>query len=147
MYADWIFEGFPEGEESWCCFFFLCVCFFFPWIFHWKHLSSLYRNYRKSIKGPKEEWDISSLPAFISYFLKRIRISISVAHKQRTSSVLWGVDLLNELSHVLIIFCINSCKCHVRCKETLLVVLELFWLVLYLITLVWKGSEHCLFSS
>lgn len=60
MYTAWIFEGFPEEEESW---------FFFPWIFHWKHRSSLYRNDRKSIKGPKEERDISSLPALISYFL------------------------------------------------------------------------------
>jgi len=50
----------------------------------------LYRNDGKSIKGHRGEQDISFLPVFISYFLKRRGISISITHKQKKCFVVPG---------------------------------------------------------
>lgn len=111
---------------------------FMPWIFHWKDLSSLYRNYRKSIQGPKGEWDISCLPVFKSDFLKRGGFSISILHKQKTS-LFGGVWLcLNNWTPVFV-FYIDSCELYTG-KETFLAILELLSLG-FLVHICWFGSE------
>lgn len=111
----WFLEGFPEEEKFYCCFF-------FSWTFHWKHLSSLYRNYKKPIKGPKGKGDISSLPVFRSDFLKRRGISVSSLHQKKMYFVLPNFTYIVEL--LFFMFYTKSCKLHTW-KETFLITLEL----------------------
>lgn len=142
-YIDLIFGGI-----SWIGRILVLLFYFFsPWIFHWKHLSSLYRNYRKSIKGLKGEWDISFPPVFISYFLKRRGISVSIIHKQKTWSVLWYLALLKKWNSYLCVLHkllqTSHSERNISCHPGII----LIGFCKYLMTQVWKESVHCLFSS
>lgn len=114
-YPDLIFGGISWRGK-------ILLLLFFSWTFHWKHLSSLYRNYRKPIKGPKGKGDISSLPVFRSDFLKRRGISISFLHQKKMYFVLPNFTYIIEL--LFFMFYTKSCELHTW-KETFLITLEL----------------------